>query len=83
MPGHLTILDGYDTNGEARNMKIKNTVYQIHIFDAWDRTVESFRNEEDAKERAKYYATLYGTAKIVKHTEIDEVLGRFVRKEVD
>lgn len=73
-----------DTNGEARNTKVENTVYQIHIFDAWDddyRTVESFRNEEDAKERAKYYATLCGTAKIVKHTEIDEVVGRFVRKE--
>ena len=75
-----------DTNGEARNTKVENTVYQIHIFDAWDddyRTVESFRKEEDAKERAKYYATMHGTAKIVKHTEIDEVVGRFVRKEVD
>lgn len=75
-----------DTNGEARNTKVENTVYQIHIFNDWYdeyRTVESFRNEEDAKERAKYYATLYGTAKIVKHTEIDEVVGRFVRKEVD
>ena len=73
-----------DTNGEASNTKVENTVYQIHIFDAWDddhRTVESFRKEEDAKERAKYYAMLYGTAKIVKHTEIDEVVGRFVRKE--
>ena len=73
-----------DTNGEARNTKVENTVYQIHIFNDWYdeyRTVESFRNEEDAKERAKYYATLYGTAKIVKHTEIDEVVGRFVRKE--
>lgn len=77
MPGHLTILNGYDTNGEHSNMKVENTVYQIHFFDA----VESFRNEEDAKERAKYYAMLYGTAKIVKHTEIDEVVGRFVRKE--
>lgn len=72
-----------NTNGEVRNTKIENTVYQIHIFDAWDRTVESFSNEEAAKERAKYYATMYGTAKIVKHTEIDEVVGRFVRKEVD
>ena len=72
-----------DTNGEARNTKVENTVYQIHIFDAWDCIVESFRNEEDAKERAKYYATMHGTAKIVKHTEIDEVVGRFVRKEVD
>lgn len=72
-----------NTNGEVRNTKIENTVYQIHIFDFCDCTVESFRNEEDAKERAKYYATLYGTAKIVKHTEIDEVVGRFVRKEVD
>ena len=75
-----------DTNGEARNTKVENTVYQIHIFHDWYdeyRTVESFRNEEDAKERAKYYAMLYGTAKIEKHTEIDEVVGRFVRKEVD
>lgn len=73
-----------DTNGKARTAKVENTVYQIHISDVWVdgyRTVESFRNEEDAKERAKYYAMVYGSAKIVKHTEIDEVVGRFVRKE--